>query len=261
MLILLPPSEGKTSPDSGPALDLEALSFPMLTPVRSQLLNALVRLCEGRAARAAEVLGLGPTQADAILANAVLREAPCAPAGEIYTGVLFGALDLASLDPAASAAAARHLAVASGLFGLVGTTDLIPAYRLSAGVNLPRLGPLASRWRERLPRAIAEGVGANGLLVDLRSGAYVGLGRPPASLADRTATLRVLHERDGKRSVVSHFNKATKGQVVRQLLERAAADQVPGSIDDLTDLLTELGWSVERDGGRLDLVVTEVPTH
>jgi cytoplasmic iron level regulating protein YaaA (DUF328/UPF0246 family) len=238
VLILLPPSEGKTAPSDGPPLDLEALSFPRLTRVRDQVSRALVRLAGTR--RAAEVLGLGPTQADAIETDAHLFEVPCAPAGEVYTGVLFGELDLGSLD------------VASALFGLVRVGDPIPAYRLSGTVTLPRLGPVAARWRPVVPRVLDEEVG-DGLLVDLRSGTYVGLGKPSASLAPRTATVRVLHEQDGRRTVVSHFNKATKGRLVRALLQDGAG---PATVDELAGAWRDLGFTVEQEGTRLDVVTT-----
>jgi hypothetical protein len=60
--------------------------------------------------------------------------------------------------------------------------------------------------------------------------------------------------------VVSHFNKATKGRIVRELLESGAAPRSPGR---LADTLRELGWTVEvdqpgRTGTRLDVVVTEL---
>lgn len=250
MLIVLPPSEGKTAPTEGPTLDLAALSFPRLTQVRDQVSRALVRLAGTR--RAAEVLGLGPTQADAIETDAHLFEVPCAPAGAVYTGVLFGELDLATLDVAAMARAERTVAVASALLGLVRVGDPIPAYRLSGTVTLPRLGPVAGRWRPVLPRVLDEEV-ADGLLVDLRSGAYVNLGKPSPELAPRTATVRVLHEQDGRRSVVSHFNKATKGRLVRALLTEGAE---PTSVDELASAWRDLGWTVEQDDTRLDVVTT-----
>ncbi|WP_311209354.1 MULTISPECIES: peroxide stress protein YaaA [unclassified Aeromicrobium] len=252
MLIVLPPSEGKTAPSDGPVLDLAALSFPRLTQVRDQVSRALVRLAGTR--RAAEVLGLGPTQADAVETDARLFEVPCAPAGEVYTGVLFGELDLATLDDAATARAERTVSVASALFGLVRVGDPIPAYRLSGTVTLPRLGPVAGRWRPVLPQVLDDEV-ADGLLVDLRSGAYVNLGKPSAALAPRTATVRVLHEQDGRRSVVSHFNKATKGRLVRALLTEGAS---PASVDELATAWRDLGWTVEQDGTRLDVVTTGV---
>lgn len=254
MLVLLPPSEGKTRPTSGAPLDLDQLSFPRLSAVRAQLLRSLIKVSGGQPRRAAEVLGLGPTQADSLEVNAALAEEPTARADEVYTGVLFSALDLASLAPAVRSRADQSLAIASGLFGLLRPGDLIPAYRLSGTVSLPRLGPVAGRWRPVLPRVIGEAAG-DGLVVDLRSGTYVALGKPPATHAERTATLRVLHEHGGRRKVVSHFNKATKGRIVRDLLE---ADADPRDVDALASTLHDLGWTVERHGTALDIVVTEV---
>lgn len=254
MLILLPPSEGKTRPEAGSPLDLDALSFPTLAPVRGLLLRTLVKLSSGNPRRAAEVLGLGPTQAEAIEVNAGLVDEPAARADEIYTGVLFSALDLRSLDAAARDRADGSIAIASALFGLVRPSDRIPAYRLSGNVTLPRLGTVASRWRTALPKVMDEVTGG-GLLIDLRSGAYTALGKPPASLADRTATMRVLHEHNGQRKIVSHFNKATKGRIVRGLMESGAD---PATVDQLQSVLADLGWTVERDGGRLDVIVSEV---
>lgn len=254
MLVLLPPSEGKTAPAQGPTLDLASLAFPRLTKTRDQLVRALVRLAGGSSKRAAEVLGLGPTQADAIEADSRLLELPCAPAGEVYTGVLFGELDLPSLDAAARRRADDTIVVASALFGLVRADDLIPAYRLSGTVSLPRLGPVAARWRPHVPKVLDDAVG-DGLLVDLRSGTYVQLGKPSATLAPRTASVRVLHEAAGVRKIVSHFNKATKGRLVRALLTEGVE---VASVDALADAWRDLGWTVEQDGTRLDVIVTEV---
>ena len=254
MLILLPPSEGKTRPASGAPLDLGSLSFTTLTPVRELLLRTLVRMSAGNQKRAAEVLGLGPTQAEAVEINAVLPDEPTARADEVYTGVLFAALDVATLDAESRRRADSSLAIASALFGLLRPDDLIPAYRLSGTVTLPRIGTVAGRWRAPLPRVMQEATG-DGLLIDLRSGTYTALGKPPAALADRTATMRVLHEVGGRRKVVSHFNKATKGRIVRGLLESGAD---PRTIDELQLTLADLGWTVERAGTRLDVVGSEI---
>ncbi|KHL12003.1 hypothetical protein CLV56_3317 [Mumia flava] len=254
MLVLLPPSEGKTVPTRGKRLDLDALSFAALTGVRRRIADALVELASSDPAKAADVLGLGPTQSEAIERDAALWTQPTARADTIYTGVLYGALDLPSLDPAARRRATRTLVFASGLFGLLRPGDRIPAYRLSGDTTLPGLGTLASQWRDVLGGVVAEQVGS-GLLVDLRSGAYTALWKPAAPLRDRTATVRVLHEVSGRRSVVSHFNKATKGRIVRALLAEGAA---PRTVAGLAEVLRDLGWHVEVDGRRLDVVVTEV---
>ena len=44
VLILLPPSEGKNRPRRGRSLDLGTLSFPELTPLRTALVETVVRI-------------------------------------------------------------------------------------------------------------------------------------------------------------------------------------------------------------------------
>ena len=254
MLILLPPSEGKTAPASGRPLNLESLDLSTLNPTRERILTSLIAVSSGNAKRAMERLGLGKTQADALPRNANLRNEPTARADAVYSGVLYAALDLASLDNGSRKRADQSVAVASGLFGLVRPGDFIPAYRLSGDVMLPRLGSVAGIWRKKLGPVLTELVG-DSLLIDLRSGMYVNLHKPAGDLADRTATMRVLHEHNGTRKVVSHFNKATKGRIVRALLSSGAD---PGTVDELEIVLGDLGWAVERDGNRLDVIVSEV---
>ena len=259
MLILLPPSEGKTAPRRGKPLDLASLSAPVLTDARSRMLESLVRLCRTEPATAAASLGLGPSQLDLVARNAVLDTAPTARADAIYTGVLYDALDLASLSPAARRRATSRVAVTSALFGLVRPGDRIPAYRLSGDAALPGLGSVAGTWRQALGPAVTDGMG-RGLLVDLRSSTYAAFWRPTKELAPRIATVRVLHESAGRRTVVSHFNKATKGRIVRALLEDGADPRTPQAV---ADVLTRLGWIVEvgertSKGTQLDVVVSEV---
>jgi cytoplasmic iron level regulating protein YaaA (DUF328/UPF0246 family) len=256
VLVLLPPSEGKTEATSGGPLDLDALSAPSLTATRRRILDVLIRVSEGNATRAAKRLGLGPTQLDELARNAALRDAPTARADAVYTGVLYSAWDPASLSKTGRAYADRTVATASALFGVVRAGDHIPAYRLSAGVELPRLGSVAGLWRKPLGAALLE-LTDGGLLVDLRSGAYINLHKPSGDLADRTATIRVLSKVNGVRKVVSHFNKATKGEIVRALCEQQID---ASSAAELTDALRDLGWTVELDGSRLDVVTsTDVP--
>ena len=259
MLILLPPSEGKAAPRRGKPLDLGDLSFPTLTATRERIHDALVELCAGDPVLAAKVLGIGHTQLDLVDRNAGLRTDPVARADKVYTGVLYDALDAGSLSSAGKRRAGTRLAVTSSLFGLVRPGDRIPAYRLSGDASLPGLGPIAGLWRESLGPAVDEARG-DGLLVDLRSTVYAAFWRPPATLAKRVATVRVLHETNGKLQVVSHFNKATKGRLVRAVLEDGGNPRTPAA---LADLLRDLGWKVEegapgRTGTQLDVVVSEV---
>ncbi|WP_374215409.1 peroxide stress protein YaaA [Streptomyces sp. NEAU-Y11] len=267
MLVLLPPSEGKATGGSRSPLDLEGLSLPELGGARAEVLEELVSLCSGDTAKAAEALGLSEGLRGEVAKNAALREAGTRPAGEIYTGVLYDALGLATLPTDARRRAGRSLLVFSGLWGAVRIGDRIPSYRCSMGVKLPGLGALGTYWRNRTPMAeVIPRAAGRGLVLDLRSSAYAAAWKPKGELADRTATVRVLHSTvvDGveKRSVVSHFNKATKGRLVRELLIAGAAPKSPA---ELVGALRELGYAVEvaepEKAGRpwaLDVIVTEL---
>ena len=257
MLILLPPSEGKTAPRRGRPLDLAGLSSPGLTPARERMLDALVALCSADPAGAARVLDVPKTQLELLELNASLKTAPTARADAIYSGVLYDALGLATLSAAARRRATSRVRLVSSLFGMVAPTDRIPAYRLSGDAVLPGLGSVAGVWREALGPEVTELVG-DGLLVDLRSGMYTAFWRPAG--LPRVATVRVLHEVGGKRQVVSHFNKATKGRIVRALLEEGANPRTPAA---LARALSDLGWHVEvTEGARgvvqIDVVVSEL---
>lgn len=257
MLILLPPSEGKASPNTGPRITLSGLSNPALTASRTAVLDALIALCSGPAGKARGVLGLGPKQSEEVARNAGLRTAPTAPAIEIYTGVLFDALAASTLGAAARKRLDAHVLIASALFGFVTPGDRIPSYRLSGDVTLPRIGPLPAHWRTALSSVLAA---HPGLILDLRSGIYTKLGPIPPQAAQRSFVGRVLLERNGKRSVVSHHNKATKGRIVRSLVERGP---LPKTETALTKALTDLGYVIEiQEAGKagqpatLDIIVT-----
>ncbi|MGP8302220.1 peroxide stress protein YaaA [Streptomyces inhibens] len=265
MLVLLPPSEGKAAGEAGAPLDIGSLSLPGLTAAREAVFEELVELCAADATKAQEVLGLSEGLKGEIAKNAGLRTAGARPAGEIYTGVLYDALGLASLDAPARKLAERSLLVFSGLWGAVRIGDRIPSYRCSMGVKLPGLGALGTYWRapmaEVLPAATAEG-----LVLDLRSAAYATAWKPKGEVAGRTATVRVLQSKIvagvEKRTVVSHFNKATKGRLVRDLL---SAGLTPDGPAELVEALRGLGYAVEATapakGGKawaVDVIVTEL---
>lgn len=251
MLVLLPPSEGKASPRRGASLDLTRLTAPDLLGPRTTVLDALVDICTTDPQKAADALALGPTQSDEIERNQLLHEAPTAAAAKVYTGVLYSALDAISIIGPAKRRLNRWVLVQSALFGLVRMADRIPAYRLSGDATLPGVGGVARHWREPLA-ATVPALAGNGLVVDLRSTTYAGFWKGD----ERTVSIRVLQEVAGRRTVVSHFNKATKGHIVRALVEDGGTPRTPL---ELTEHLAGLGWHAEPAGAhRIDVVVTEV---
>jgi cytoplasmic iron level regulating protein YaaA (DUF328/UPF0246 family) len=214
VLVLLPPSEGKRAPDAGAPVYVGALVFAAgLGPKREKALTALVKLATGRSRRRAlDLLGLPPGLAGELDRDAALRDAPAAPAGEVYTGVLFQHLDLATLPPAAVARAREQVLVASALWGVVALDDRIPAYRLSISARLPSLtkSGLAAFWRPALTAVLPDAPGA--LVVDMRSGGYAAAWRP------RHATLVEVKASTADGKPISHMAKAVRGTVTRELL-------------------------------------------
>ena len=232
MLILLPPSEGKAVGSRGAPLDLDRLSFPELTGRRRQAVDALV--AASARADALDVLGAPKGAADRVAANVELWSAPTLRTADLYTGVLYDALGLGSLDASAKRRAARRLVVVSALFGALRPGDRVPSYRLSMDVDLPGVGPLARAWRGQLDHVLPA-VAGRGVVVDLRSSTYVAAWRPAGEVAERTVAVHVVRDGPGGRTAVSHMAKHTRGLVARELLASGADPRIPeGLVESLS---------------------------
>ncbi|MBA8793534.1 hypothetical protein FHX74_001139 [Friedmanniella endophytica] len=213
MLVLLPPSEGKAEPQrtGRRRVDLSTLAHPELTEARRAVLDAVV----GASARddAADRFGVGPAALAEVRRNVDLARLPARPAHEVYTGVLYAALDHPSLSADARRRAARWVRVQSALWGPIRLGDVIPSYRVSAHTRLPGFGSLPGWWRERTASLDLPA----GPVVDCRSQGYADAWRMPAGV--ETLQVRVVTEVDGRLVSVSHHAKHTRGLVVRALLE------------------------------------------
>src|SRR3954447_15025254 len=106
-------------PPPGEPVDLGALAFPQLTPIRERLLKKFKGL-------------------DA---------APAAPARDVYTGVLYGRLGLADLP-------GDRVLIASALWGMLRPGDRIPHYKLPIGDKVPRVASLTTLWKAPLAKAL-----------------------------------------------------------------------------------------------------------
>ncbi|HEX5526658.1 MAG TPA: peroxide stress protein YaaA [Solirubrobacterales bacterium] len=217
MLVLLPPSEGKATPEAGDPVDLGALAFAEeLREQREELLEAL---------------------------DPDLRTAPAAPAAEIYTGVLFQRLCLPELP----AKAQRQVLIASFLWGMVRPEDRIPHYRFSPKTRVDGIGPPATYWRPALADALPDKEGE--LIVDMRSGAYTAAWKPKrASLL----AVRAFTESAGERKPVTHMTKAVRGDVARALLK---AKKPPTDSESAAALAESAGFTVELSKGSLDVII------
>jgi uncharacterized protein len=241
VLVLLPPSEGKTPGGDGPPVDLGALSWPELTGTRRKVGNALVRLCRGNPAKARTVLGLSAALDVDREAGALIWESPTMPAGHRYSGVLHDALGYPSLPAAARRRAAGSVVVFSGLWGASRPTDLIPAYRIGIGTRLPRMMGLPATWHTALRRALDDEIADVGAL-DLRSTGYHQMYRPSATAATRLVAVRVMGP-DGRRPAPSFQSKVAKGALVAAMLRRGLP-----SVDALLAVAPALTLDAEPAG-------------
>jgi len=205
-------------------VDVSELPFPGLGKTRERLLDVLSRLTFPRALK---YLDIGPGLEEEARRNLTLRDAPAAPAHEVYTGVLYEHLGLGSLD-------APNVLIASALWGFVRPSDRIPAYRLSMGATLPRIASLPALWRDPLRKAVPD----EGLIVDMRSGSYIAAFKPKAA-----TVVGVRAFVDGK--TISHMVKATRGDVARILLTSGETPETP---EDVASLARQSGLSVELSG-------------
>lgn len=221
MLILLPPSEGKAQRGRGRPLDLARLSFPELTEARVGVLDALV----STSARpdAVERLTAPRGAAAEVERNVEIRYLRTLPAERLYTGVLYDALDLGSMDTAARRRARRWIVVTSALFGAVRLGDPLPPYRLPICARLDGVAGLEAHWRQVLPPVLTAAAG-RGVVVDGRSSSYLSMWRPTAELADRWVQIRV--------PGASHFAKHTRGLVARHL---CVLGSTPADVPEVAD--------------------------
>lgn len=252
MKILLPPSETKRSGGEGSLRPAELRAHEQLHHARGRVRAALEELSRGDEDIAAKALKLGVKNRDELQHNLRLDESGVLPAIERYTGVLYDALDVPSLNAAERAWLAEHVLVQSALLGLVGAGDRIPAYRLSAGSRLPGLGaPLKRVWSEA--HADIDWAGA-GLVLDLRSKDYAALAPLPNDVGH--ALHVVQRGDDGAVRALNHFNKAAKGDLVRRLARSAARLHTP---QQLLDWAQATGLELSLDeSSRVITLVTEL---
>lgn len=197
----------------------ERLSFPQLTATREQITEALEHV--GGGVEGARQLGLPHTLAGQVDLNTALRRSPAVPVASLYTGVLYDALEIASLTGPAKARATRWIVVVSALYGALRLRDAVAPYRLAMGTSVPGLPPLARLWRPALEESLNAAAG-RGLIVDARSADYVAAWRPSGAAARRWVHLTV--------PGATHGAKHTRGLVARAICEHGLDARTPAAL-------------------------------
>ena len=192
MKILLPPSEKKNEPEKLKALKLNALSFQVdLTATRNAVLKK----------------------------HKEIDLSHCDVASNIYSGVLYNALDYTSLSTAAQARANSSIVIISAAFGAIRLNDVIPYYKF-------KIDP--TTWKKPLSLALY-GLD-NELVIDCRSSTYATVWTPDPS---KTVGIRVFKKVAGQLKVITHMSKLTRGEVTRYLVSQAKNPRTPQDLHKL----------------------------
>lgn len=256
MRILLPPSAGKTTKESTNHLQLEKLwQAEHLTQTRRQLIDDVQNTA--LLADATQIFKLGPKNAHEISQNLEIYDAPALAAWQLYDGVLYEAAKFEQIfsygacaqdgqgqgqgnQPQGSGQGQLEelTLVFSALFGPVRLTDLITPHRLSGSVKLPGQGSVASIWSKALKELLTQQLSGH-VVVDLRSSEYGAMYRPACGGECLTLNIAVakVNPATGKRSVVSHWAKHTRGLLAGALLRAVAGGQLAASDGDVDEIL------------------------
>jgi cytoplasmic iron level regulating protein YaaA (DUF328/UPF0246 family) len=144
------------------------------------------------------------------------------PAMSVYAGVLYQALDWATLSPSAKKRGEVALAIISAKYGVVRPSQKIESYKEKIDNKAMRV-PVA---------AVLDHI-TTGLIVDCRSSTYKTVWHSPV---DITVEVRVSTVVDGVRTVVTHMSKKTRGEIARWLLQSRS---LPTSPEDLYAIVSE----------------------
>ena len=178
MLILLPPSEGKSAPVNPLPFEFSTLTYADgLTHLREQAIEAAGINAKGLTAD---------------------------PAISIYNGVLYRALDWKSLSKSQQKRGENSVRIISALFGVIAPSDKIFSYK-SKIKN--------AHWGHSIGYLLAQR--NDSLIIDCRSSTYRTIWSPPP---EKTIEVRVFSVKSGERKVITHMSKLYRGELVRKLL-------------------------------------------
>ncbi len=150
------------------------------------------------------------------------KQAILAFAGDTYVG-----LEAAAFSAEDMAFAQDHLAILSGLYGVLRPLDAIQPYRLEMGTRLatPRGSTLYEFWGDRVAKVIDKRLASLGsrVLVNLASREYFSV-LPRQTLRARVITPVFKELRGGRAKIISFSAKRARGAMARYLVEKRLTD-------------------------------------
>ncbi len=159
------------------------------------------------------------------------KQAALAFNGDTYVGLRAPQFEAADL-----AFAQEHLAILSGLYGLLRPLDLIQPHRLEMGTRLctPRGNTLYAFWGDKIAKAVNKQVKrlSDPLVVNLASNEYYSAVAPSALKAN-VLTCVFKERRGGQSAVIGLYAKRARGMMARFIVQQRLED--PRGLRDFTD--------------------------
>ncbi len=199
LLILIPPSEGKSSHGRFKPLG----RFDPKVKVIYDRLTAY-------SGDVSELYGVkGKALEAAVAANCAVLSSETLPAIERYSGVVYDGIDYPSLPDKAKKFFNDHVRIVSALFGLLKPKDLIPDYKL----KIEKLDT-AKYWRPILARELK-----GFFIIDLLPQAH-----QKAVAYDQGVKVDFIVQKNGKPTPAGHQGKLIKGKFIRWLCLEQVTD-------------------------------------
>ena len=202
MLILIPPSEGKTKIKSSKIL-FKDTNFKYEREVKQVVRHLSIldqedlRSIYGTSQEKSEIFHRQ---------NQDIFNSHCAPAIERYTGVVYEYIDWNSLNKSSQKYMEKHVRILSGLFGFLTPETLIPNYKLKMNVL-----SLQFHWNPIITKALENEELVFDLLPQVHRKAYT-----PAKNVIKVDFSVI---KKGKKTAAGHFGKAVKGKFIRYLAQ------------------------------------------
>ncbi len=177
------------------------------------------------------------------------------PAALMFDGDTYAGLEASSLSAEDLHWAQDHLAILSGLYGILRPLDLIQPYRLEMGTKFKtqRGRDLYQFWGDRITVELNERLAnhANRTVINLASNEYF-KSVQTQRLVGQVITPAFKEVRDGKPKMISFLAKKARGMMARHIIEHRLDD--PEALKDFTsggyafdpEASTETTWTFTR---------------
>ena len=228
MLYLLSPAKLLDYETAVPARVAQAATEPQFLPCCAELIAALRRRSVAEIAALMNLSdALATLNAERYQAwSPTFTAANSKPAVLAFNGDVYGGLDAATLRPAELAWAQDHVAILSGLYGVLRPLDRLQAYRLEMGTRLAtsRGRNLYAYWGDTLARHLSEraATDASPVIVNLASKEYF-KAVDRAALRPRVIECVFEEWKGGRYKVIGFFAKRARGLMARHAIRKRVA--------------------------------------